>query len=128
MSRSTHPRNDLVGGLQVFAAMASGTHGRDDSRPPRSLAEHRRPTAVAGRLLDIASLLAASSYQPGRPLPKEATRRSDRYELFWSLSFAVHRSTWNGDTDVFTHRSTARIACVVQIRQRTVITEPPMRS
>jgi len=45
--------------------------------------------------LDTASLRAASSYQPGRPLPKEETRRSDRYELFWSLSFAVHRSTWN---------------------------------
>jgi len=32
------------------------------------------------------------------------------------------------DTDVLTHRITAGIDCVVQIRQRTVITEPPMRS
>lgn len=30
--------------------MTSGTNGIDDSRPPRSLAEHRRPTAVAGWL------------------------------------------------------------------------------
>jgi len=44
--------------------------------------------------LDTASLRASSTYQPGRPVPDEETRRSDRYELFWSLSFAVHRSTW----------------------------------
>jgi len=131
--------------------------------------------------LDTALLRAASSYHPGRPLPNEETRRSGRYELFWSLSFAVHRSTWNDlggfdnafdgyggddtdlawtarsggsscssrvgpkrstnitrsahrpgpdrlDTDVFTHRITAGIDSVVQMRQRTVITEPPMRS
>ena len=47
-----------------------------------------------GRLA-ATSLRAGSSYQPGRPRPGEQTRRSDRYELFWSLSFAVHRSTWN---------------------------------
>ena len=45
--------------------------------------------------LDEGHLRSSARFHPGRPRPGEVPRRTDRYELFWSLSFAVERGTWN---------------------------------
>jgi N-acetylglucosaminyl-diphospho-decaprenol L-rhamnosyltransferase len=39
-------------------------------------------------------LHASAAPHPSRPAPRRRARRADRYELFWSLNFAVERATW----------------------------------
>jgi hypothetical protein len=44
----------------------------------------------------VASGDRPGTYHPGRPVPKEGELLADsRFELFWSLSFAVTAQTWN---------------------------------
>lgn len=49
----------------------------------------------APHTIDAVELEAVARYQPGRPTPSTALHRTDRIELFWSLSFAVDRSSWH---------------------------------
>ncbi|MEJ7800729.1 MAG: galactosyltransferase-related protein [Ilumatobacter sp.] len=44
---------------------------------------------------DPAELEPLAAYQPGRPTPRTTLHRTERYELFWSLSFALDRSSWD---------------------------------
>lgn len=46
-------------------------------------------------VVDVADLTDLGTYQPGRPRPGQAAVRAHGHELFWSLSFAVDRATWN---------------------------------
>jgi GT2 family glycosyltransferase len=48
------------------------------------------PTTIATRRLE-----AVARYQPGRPTPTTSMHRTERIELFWSLSFAVDRASWH---------------------------------
>lgn len=41
-----------------------------------------------------ANLQHVGAVQPGRPQFGQCRARSDRYDLFWSLSFALNRHTW----------------------------------
>lgn len=43
---------------------------------------------------DDAVLRAAGAPHPARPLPPPGVTATDRYELLWSLSFAVGRAAW----------------------------------
>lgn len=81
-----------------------------DCLAQRSLVRHyrdacfRRPGVHAGPVgylphdapstLDVERLEAVARYQPGRPTPSTPMHRTPRLELFWSLSFAVDRSSW----------------------------------
>lgn len=44
--------------------------------------------------LDTDRLGSCARYQLGRPQPTTRMHRTDRIDLFWSLSFAVDRATW----------------------------------
>ncbi|MEO6652482.1 MAG: galactosyltransferase-related protein [Ilumatobacteraceae bacterium] len=48
----------------------------------------------APRSIDPTVLARVATYQTGRPTPQMRLHRTDRIELFWSLSFAVDRSSW----------------------------------
>lgn len=45
--------------------------------------------------IDPVDLEPLAVYQPGRPTPRTRLHRTERIELFWSLSFAVDRSSWD---------------------------------
>lgn len=45
---------------------------------------------------DDDALRAAGEPHPARPLPPPGVTRTDRYALLWSLSFALHRDTFEG--------------------------------
>lgn len=44
--------------------------------------------------IDDRLLAGVARHQPGRPNPRTHLHRTDRIELFWSLSFAVDRDAW----------------------------------
>jgi N-acetylglucosaminyl-diphospho-decaprenol L-rhamnosyltransferase len=52
------------------------------------------PDGDVGRSWSGAALEAVASYHDGRPYPGQPLHRTHRYELFWSLSFAIDRAAW----------------------------------
>lgn len=44
---------------------------------------------------DVPALEAVGTYHAGRPHPAMRLHRSARYDLFWSLSFAIDRASWD---------------------------------
>lgn len=64
----------------------------------------RRPGVHAGPVgylpeqapstIDTDELGRFARYQPGRPMPTTRLHRTERIDLFWSLSFAVDRASW----------------------------------
>jgi hypothetical protein len=54
------------------------------------------PAGATKRNVTPAALARAAVPHPARPVPEpELLLREDRYELFWSLSFAVSRADWH---------------------------------
>ena len=77
-----HPR--LVGTYADLVRRHTGLH----SGPVGYLPEHA-PDSIDHRLLQ-----QIARHQPGRPNPRTHLHRTDRIELFWSLSFATDRRSW----------------------------------
>lgn len=82
---------DCLVGPRTVAAYERAAHERRDavwSGPVTYLPAEARPYR-----LDALPTLDAP--HPARPAPAPGTRvRDDRWELFWSLSFALHRDAW----------------------------------
>lgn len=54
------------------------------------------PAAVCGRTADVEELRRQAQPHPARPVPADGDLLSeDRYELFWSLSFAIRRADFD---------------------------------
>ncbi len=76
----------LVGDYAARLAERPGIHaGPVGYLPPRSDDD----------AWDVDSLDAVADYHERRPHPATPLHRSDRYDLFWSLSFAIDRLSWD---------------------------------
>jgi len=78
-----HP--ELVGRYVELMTGHPGVHAGPVGYLPRD----------AGDSIDPLDLDPLATYQPGRPTPATALHATGRVELFWSLSFAVDRSSWD---------------------------------